>query len=153
MKTKRVPSTGLLIFCVIIVVLLFFTKMTQAATVYVSNSASNEYSLGSDSNSYVLSQNKATPKLSLTSAISAAVAGDTIVLNNGTYVEPGIIIIGKALTINGESDYGVTLQVTGTPTYLVAPTVGGVTLGKVIVDAQNIANEILHPGAFCWFYY
>ena len=40
------------------------------ATIYVSNTAPNGYSIGNDSNTYVQSQNKATPKLTLTGAES-----------------------------------------------------------------------------------
>ncbi len=55
------------------------------ATYYVSNTATNGYGIGSDSNSTALAQNKATPWLTMTKAVTSSASGDSIVVNGGNY--------------------------------------------------------------------
>jgi len=148
---KKTPKNIFGMFFVFSLILIFsfvFANQASAATIYVSNSSSNGYAIGNNSNTYTQAQNKSTPKLTVAGGISVAQSGDTIVINNGTYVESSYLNPGVSnLTINPESDYGVTVQVSGTPSYIFVPTTAGLTIGKIILDGQNIANEIIHPGA------
>lgn len=126
----------------------YFPSQASAVTVYVSNSTSNGYTTGNNSNTYVQAQSKFSPKLTITGALAVVVSGDTIVINNGTYVEASFLNPSVSnLTINSESDYGVTVQVSGTPTHIFVPGAAGLTIGKLILDGQNIAQDIIYPNA------
>jgi len=108
------------------------------ATVYVSNEADNGFQIGNDSNSYAQSQSKSTPWLTLTKAVTSCANGDTIVLNDGTYVEAGEITPSKtSLTITPYSDYGATIQAGGVNSIFTANNNKIITIGKIIFDGQN----------------
>ena len=119
------------------------------ATVYVSQTATNGYSVGSDANSYAAAQSKASPKLTLESALSAALSGDTIVLNDGTYTAATYFGITKPLAIAAENDYAVTLKRTGAQARVVNMVVAGsVSLGKIVVDGEtNSGTNCLYVAA------
>lgn len=107
-------------------------------TIYVSQTATNGYAIGADANN---GTSKATPKLTLDGAMSAAANGDTIVINDGIYTSGTFFNITKALTINSETDYGAVLRRTGAQTRVANINyAGAVTLGKLVLDAENTAN-------------
>lgn len=109
------------------------------ATKYVSQTATNGYSIGSDAND---GSTKALAKLTLESAITAAAASDTIVINDGIYTAATYFDVAKALTINPEISYGVTLKCTGAVAQVIRVGAAGVEikLGKLIIDAENNAT-------------
>lgn len=105
---------------------------------YVSQTATNGYAIGADFNN---GTSKATPKLSLDGAISAAANGDTIIINDGIYTSGTFFNVTKALTINPETDYGAVLKRTGAQTRVMNVNyAGAVTLGKIVLDAEGSAN-------------
>lgn len=107
-------------------------------TFYVSQTATNSYSVGNDVNS---GTSKALAKLTLDGAMTAAASGDNIIVNDGTYTSGTFFNITKGLTITPETPYGVVLRRTGAQTRVVNINYGGaVTLGKIILDAENTAN-------------
>ena len=108
-------------------------------TKYVSKTATNGYVIGSDAND---GSTKALAKLTLEAAITAAAAGDIIVINDGTYTAATYYDVAKALTINAETDYGVTLKCTGAVAQVVRVGAAGVEikLGKLIIDAESNAS-------------
>lgn len=109
------------------------------ATKYVSQTATNGYAVGSDAND---GSTKDLAKLTLESAITAATAADTIVMNDGTYTAATYFDVAKALTINAETDYGVTLKCTGAVGQVIRVGAAGVEikLGKMIIDAESNAS-------------
>ena len=130
--------------------LFFGIGKASAATVYVSNSATNGYcGTGcSDSNTYAQAQNKATAYATLTKAVSSSVtAGDTIVINDGTYNEVNYVSVSRAgLTITND-------PVTGQPGGVIIRAAAGTTrtmhflqngnttadytIGPIVIDANN----------------
>jgi hypothetical protein len=108
-------------------------------TKYVSKTATNGYAIGSDAND---GSTKALAKLTLEAAITAAAAGDIIVINDGTYTAATYYDVAKALTINAETDYGVTLKCTGAVAQVIRVGVAGmeIKLGKLIIDAESNAS-------------
>lgn len=108
-------------------------------TVYVSQSATNGYAIGSDANNYSQAQNKSSPKLTLASALSAAVAGDTIKINDGTYTAATFHDITSGVSISPENAYAVTLKCAAGQAQVVRVGAAGetITIGAVIVDAES----------------
>ena len=76
------------------------------ATLYVSNTASNGYSVGNDINNGLT---KSAAKLSGEAAISSAVNGDTIVFNSGTFVALTYYTVNKGIFLMPEFDFLTTL--------------------------------------------
>lgn len=116
------------------------------ATIYVSNSATNGYAVGDDSNTYAQSQSKSTPVLTVTRALAIAQAGDTIKINDGTYSEASYVSVSAAnLIINAENAHQVTIRAASGTTRVVhqASTGTGLTLGNIIVDANNTQQYCL----------
>lgn len=108
------------------------------ATKYVSQTATNGYQVGNDANN---GSTKSLAKLTLESAISEASSGDTIVINDGEYVAASFYNITKSLTINPENPYGTTLKRTGAQIRVLnINVVGAVTLGALVLDAEESAN-------------
>lgn len=69
-------------------------------------------------------------------AIDAANSGDTVYILNGTYVQSGTININKSLTLDGESESGVTIDASG----------NGTGYGiKVEADNVTLSNFTLTP--------
>ena len=124
-----------------VLALLLIGGQVWGATVYVSKSTANGYAVGDDANTYAQAQNKATPWLTVSKAVStASVNGDTIVINDGTYAEAAPISPGRTpLTVNSETDYGAIIQsASGTSYTWIVPTAGHtITLGKIVIDANN----------------
>lgn len=123
-----------------------FAKSASAATVYVSNSATKGYAVGNDSNTYAQAQNKSTPWLTVTKAVSSAVSNnDTIVINDGTYSETSYLYINTrtGLTITNDpvtgQPYGVVVQVQSPQGRIIHEVQGGqgLTIGPIVLDAQN----------------
>lgn len=79
------------------------------STVYVSNTAANGYGVGNDANNAGQMASKATPALTITGAITRATAGDTIIVNGGTYLEAVFVTISK-LNLTFTADGAVTVQ-------------------------------------------
>ena len=136
------------VFSLIIIGSFVFINKANAATIYVSNSATNGYALGSDSNTYAQAQNKSTPYLTLTKATSLSIAnGDTIIINDGIYNEAAAVIPARyGLTITNDSATGVSGGViiraaTNTSRVLHLPLNGGTTqaytIGPIVLDANN----------------
>ena len=74
-----------------------FADKAQAATYYVSQVATNGYVIGNDSNDGL---SKGTAKLTIGSAVTAASAGDTVYLNDGTYnFGAGVLNINKGISL------------------------------------------------------
>lgn len=103
---------------------------------YVSQTATNGYAIGSDAND---GSTKALAKLTLEAAITAATAGDTVILNDGTYTAATYYDVAKALTINPEIAGMVTLKCTGAVGQVLRVGVAGgtIALGALIVDAES----------------
>ena len=129
------------------------------ATKYVSCTASNGYPIGNDAND---GSTKALAKLTIDSAISAASAGDTIMINDGTYVENsagnGWLVVNKFLTISAENDYKAIIRSSGTNRVIYNNTAGAGTMtwNKVVIDGEGNtaagyttnANATLHSLVF-----
>ncbi|MHC5538581.1 beta strand repeat-containing protein [Singulisphaera rosea] len=120
----------------------------MATTRYVSNGASNGYSLGSDSNN---GTSKSTPVLTITHALAISAAGDSIYINPTAtpYAENGgsnYLNMNVAVTIT--TDPGLVLSVgkaiiqpaTTTATRVVNNGINGVSLQYVILDALSAAG-------------
>jgi hypothetical protein len=133
------------------------------ANIYVSKTATNGYAVGDDSRNRATAASKSTPVLTVTRANAVALAGDTIIINDGTYSEVAAVAVGVAnVTINSENDYQVTIQAaSGTGNVILQYTVGtGLTLGKIIIDAQytqsycvqqsstNTTNDLTFNGTY-----
>ena len=106
------------------------------STIYVSNSATNGYSVGSDSND---GSAKGLSVLTITRGLALASAGDTVKINDGVYSEASFIAPGVAnLGITPETAYGVTVRAaSGTTRVLhIAAAATGIRVGKIILDAQ-----------------
>lgn len=138
---KILKITGLVAILGIIEIFVF-SNFAKAATVYVSNSATNGYQIGNDANTYAQAQSKDTPWLTVTKAVSSAVSnGDTVVINDGTYNEASFVGPARSsLTINSENDYGAIIRnnlAAQTRVFHVGAAATGLTLGKVVLDANN----------------
>jgi len=121
--------------------ILISPSLSQAATVYVSQSTANNYSIGSDANSYIQSQSKSTPKLTLRGATAVVQDGDTIVINDGTYSEYDYVYFNDPnITVNAENAYSAIIQnATSSATRIIhqANQASNLTLGKIILDGNN----------------
>lgn len=73
------------------------TTLAAGTTYYVSQSATNGYQIGNGANDGLA---KATPKLTITGAQTAASSGDTVIVNDGTYAS---MTFTKGLTITPEN--------------------------------------------------
>lgn len=108
------------------------------ATKYVSQSATNGYLVGADTND---GSTKLLAKLTLESAMAAASNGDTIVLNDGVYTASTFFNVTKGLTINPETPYGAHLKRNGAQSRVLNVNyVGSVSLGKLVLDAEGNAS-------------
>lgn len=117
-----------------------------ATTYYVSQSTANGYASGNDANNGTA---KATPYLTVGKANSVVANGDTIILNDGTYLTTDgaqgatQLNITKGVTINPETTLGATIQGTSTtsPIQVAVTTSTTVTLGAIVIDAQGTASR------------
>jgi len=108
------------------------------STKYVSKTDTNGYSIGNDGNS---GTSKTLPYLTLDAAIAGASAGDTIIINGGTYTAATYYNVDKALTINPEPGTTVTLKRTGAVTRVMNIfSTDAVTLGSITLDAEDTAS-------------
>lgn len=117
---------------------------THAANVYLSNSATNGYALGSDANAPCNSPS--TPCLTLAGAQTAATALDTIICNDGVYSMANGITLTKALTINSRAP-GLCRFTTSAAPQNVIQFSANLTLGAVTVDGVNSTAANLKPSA------
>ncbi len=108
--------------------------------IYVSNTATNGYGVGDDSNNRATASSKLTPKLTITSAISSALDGDGIIINDGEYTEASFLVINKEITILPENDLLVTVNVVGSGSRLVYIADNNVTIGALILDGRTNRN-------------
>lgn len=122
-----------------------FVNSANAATYYVSQVATNGYVIGSDSNNGLT---KGTAKLTISSAITASSAGDTIYLNDGTYdYTTGVLSISKGISLQSETDYGAIITNNGGLAYVVGLTAGitgTVTLGKIVITEKAANTNLLY---------
>ncbi len=116
------------------------TVSGQAATVYVSQSTANGYAVGNDGNTYAQALNTSSPWLTLTHALASVTSGDTIVINDGTYVASSTYIVGVLCTINALNAGMVDLQVTSGSCVL-QQNITGITIGAVNLDANNVIGQ------------
>jgi len=95
---------------------------TEAATIYVDNDAQNDPAANNTSTSDPLEDGKPEhPFDSIQEAIDAAIDGDTVIIQDGTYTGPGnrdIDFLGKAITVrsaapNDPNSYVIDCQGTG----------------------------------------
>jgi len=112
------------------------------ATIYVSQSETNGYAIGNDANTRAQAASKSTPKLTITSALSASVAGDIIVVNDGTYQSATAHTITKAIDIISENNTLPIVQLTsaGIRALIANPSTLSVELVGVTVDANSLAS-------------
>jgi hypothetical protein len=107
--------------------------------IYVSADATNGYVIGSDTNS---GASKSLPKLTLEGAQSAATAGDTIMMNNSTFIPnngPGYLSVTKSLTWMTDTSASSNAKWTSTGTRIVNWGVSSTIIG-VDFDSNNIAR-------------
>src|SRR5579872_7110690 len=118
----------------------------MANIVYVSNANTNNYAVGSDSNTYTQAQSKSTPWLTLTHAMQNCNSGDTIVYNNCVFVETGGISSGvRNFILMADptlSAFGATLQSSNSnaPITLNNVASNGTIISGLVVDQQNACN-------------
>ena len=115
------------------------------ATYYVSNTASNGYAVGSDSNTTGQAISKSTPWLTIAHAFSAASTGDTIIVNNGTYVESGAnpLVQTKQFNLTAQTNGQVIVRASagaGTILAILSGSSGSVYTG-IVFDAQGISYD------------
>ena len=112
-------------------------------TLYVSNTASNGYAAGDDSNDGLT---KALPKLTVSGAESASSDDDEIIINGGTY-NSNSILVDKGVTIKAEVRRAVTLTINAGQNQ-VFDIRGTIKSGKtfkadgLIIDAGTNANKL-----------
>jgi hypothetical protein len=113
------------------------------ATIYVSQSATNGYAVGNDSND---GSTKALAKLTLGAAQTEASASDTIKINDGAYSED--ISLSKNLTWEAENTRAVTITNSNGADSRVLNLASGVsvTLTGLIVDAENSFGSVIRGG-------
>ncbi len=114
------------------------------AILYVSKTATNGYVVGNDANN---GTSKALAKLTVASAITAAVNGDEIKVNDGTYSHATFFnTSSKGITINPENAYKVTLDGTDATQVLQCGHTAGLTLtiGALILDGKNTAARCVN---------
>ena len=103
-------------------------------TIYVSPNGSDEEGTGTETKPYK----------TIAHAIDLAIGNDTIFVKNGEYEEN--LIIGKPLTIQGESQGGVILKSNSSPPqdmYSVLKIISSnVTIKNITIDGHNTPNEI-----------
>ena len=106
------------------------------ADAYVSQTATNGYAIGDDANDGL---SKSTPKLTIESAITAVGIGDTIYINDGTYVDATNYLFASKSSVSfmPENDYQVTIQGQAGQTRVVHIAASNNTFGKVVIDANS----------------
>ena len=81
-------------------------------------------------------------------AVAAAVPGDVVFVQNGSYTFTGTLNINKALTLRGESEAGVVIDVNCGASYGINPSAGGITLESftlnVITPSGQYAGYVIH---------
>ena len=131
-------------------VLLSLSAFAQAATYYVSNSASNGFSVGFNTHTTTDAQSMAKPWLTISTANVKSSDGDTLIVNDGTYTESagvGYLSIDKNLTVTPYSDYGVTVKSLSATRVVNIQTAGKtITLGKIVIDGEYVRSYPLHIG-------
>lgn len=112
----------------------------MSETLYVSQTATNGYSVGVDAND---GKTKGTPKLSVSEAVKVANAGDTIIVNDGVYTNTKTLVVNKAMTLKPENDHTVTLKVADGQARVITLTGDGAKeLGAFILEATGGAGII-----------
>jgi len=133
------------------------------ATYYVSNTATNGYGVGSDSNNTTQAQNKSTPWLTISGAHTNMTAGDIIIINDGTYNVGAGFTMTKYGTFQAENEgtviilattyaFNITLASDGTLNFTGIyfdgndqDTVAAINLNDVaFVQTLNITNCTFH---------
>lgn len=133
-------------FLLLLVTLFLASFGAEASTYYVSQSTANGYAVGNDSNNGLA---KSTPFLTVGKANSAASNGDTIILNDGTYLTTdgpnaaASLVISKSLTWLAETPLGAAIRGTNTTNILnINPgSSTTVVLGGIVVDCQNTTSR------------
>ena len=89
---------------------------------------------------------------SLDSAVSMAPEGSTILVMNGTYMNPRQLVIAKQLTVCGESTYGTILKSSTNMTSIVGVSADGVKITRMTIrhvaadtDTSAIAIDVGDP--------
>lgn len=107
-------------------------------TRYVSQTATNGYVVGNDSNTGL---SKALSKLTITSAISASSNGDVIIINDGSYTAATFFDVTAGLSLQAETDHAVTLKCAAGQAQVIRVGSAGqtITIGKLVIDAESNA--------------
>lgn len=107
-------------------------------TRYVSQTATNGYVVGNDSNTGL---SKALAKLTITSAISASSNGDVIIINDGSYTAATFFDVTAGLSLQAETDHAVTLKCAAGQAQVIRVGSDGqtITIGKLVIDAESNA--------------
>lgn len=133
-------------FLSILILSLILATNGLGATYYVSQTATNGYQIGVDTNNGTA---KGTPFLTIGKARATYAAGDTIYINDGTYLTTDggsgatSLTLSKTVTILPETSLGATIQGTNaTYTVYLNPSENAVfTLGAIIIDGRNTAQR------------
>ena len=108
------------------------------ANVYVSQTATNDYAVGNDSND---GSTKALAKLTITSAWGAMSSNDVMIINDGTYDESSYLFMsGKTgCSITAENDHLVTWtnQTVEGRIFHFDESTSPITMGKLIIDGED----------------
>lgn len=126
-----------------LVLFLISSSGVNAATIYVSNAATNGYAVGVDGGACTT---KGAPCLTLGGGQTAASGGDTIVLNDGTYTQANGITITKELTINAENAGQAVLVTTNAPQTTLQFS-ANLTLGAIEINGANATASNVKPTA------
>lgn len=112
-------------------------------TYYVSQTATNGFAIGSDSNTAGQAQSQATPWLTVDKFYASSSDGDIVIINDGIYTAAVAYNINRALTFTANTIGQVTFR---TQAGQAAVINSGLAAGKVlsfngiIFDAQNVNN-------------
>lgn len=106
------------------------------ATLYVSNSASNGFAVGSDSNA---GNTMSAPLLTIAAAVTAAATGDTVIVNSGTYDQgTSSLTFSKNCSYLPYEDEGVLITSTNaTATLILTPTASVTPMNVGAFKVQN----------------
>lgn len=116
------------------------------ATRYVSQTATNGYIIGVDTNDGLT---KGAAKLTLESALSASTAGDTVIINDGLYTPTTLYTVANGVTIQPENAMAVELRgVAGQAavTNITHSGSGTTTIGPIYVNANGALASIQRAG-------
>lgn len=126
----------------------FFTAVLCTSSMYAS--AQTTYYVSPAGNNSNNGLTPATAKQSLPAATAVAVDGDIIQLANGTYTLTATLNLNHSLTITGESEAGVIINATGTPSgaWAINPNKSNTSLSNFTLQPNGATGGFpIHVGA------